>query len=178
MKAILAVLLSTITLWAVAQGTQGYVVDGSGQIVKTGTGLYLRNGSWTPADAVKGCDPVVSKAVPVSLDSDVLFAFDSAVLTSAGRAALDALAAHIGGQVIVVGHTDRIGTEQYNKKLSLARANAVAKYLATKAQANFVISGVGFSKPSGKTAQCTGPVDQKLIDCLAPDRRVVVTVIK
>lgn len=178
MKALFAVLLSAITFLAVAQGTPGYVVDGSGQIVKTGTGLCLHSGTYTPADAVKGCDPVVSKAVPVSLDSDVLFAFDSAVLTPAGRTALDALSANLGGQVIVTGHTDRIGTEQYNKKLSLDRANAVAKYLATKAQANFIISGVGFSKPSGKTAQCTGPVNQKLIDCLAPDRRVVVTIIK
>lgn len=178
MKALFAVLLSAITFLAVAQGTPGYVVDGSGQIVKTGTGLCLHSGTYTPADAVKGCDPVQTKAVPVSLDSDVLFAFDSAVLTPMGRAALDALAAHVGPQVVVEGHTDRIGTDQYNKKLSLARANAVARYMATKAQSNYAILGVGSSRPSGKTAQCTGPVNQKLIDCLAPDRRVVVTIIK
>lgn len=180
MKALFAILLSAVTLLSVAQGTPGYVTDGSGQIVRTGSGLCLHSGSYTPANAVKGCDPVpeVKRADPVSLNSDVLFAFDSAVLTSAGKAALDALAAQVGGQVIVEGHTDRIGPKQYNLKLSTARARAVAGYLSSKAKANYAVAGVGFAKPSGKTTQCTGPVNQKLIDCLAPDRRVVITVVK
>ena len=78
MKALLAIVLSTATLLAVAQGIPGYVTDGSGQIVKTGSGLCLHTGSSTTADAVKGCDPVIEKAaVPVTLKADVLFAFDS-----------------------------------------------------------------------------------------------------
>lgn len=182
MKALLAVLLSTATLLVAAQGTQGYVVDGSGQIVKTGSGLCLHNGSYTAADAVKGCDPVpaapAAKPTPVTLSADVLFAFDSAELTAAGKKALDALVAQIGGSVIIVGHTDRIGTAEYNKKLSDARARSVASYLGTKAKADYAMSGVGFTQPSGKTSQCKGPVNAKLIDCLAPDRRVMITVIK
>lgn len=178
MKALFAILLSAVTFLAVAQ--QGYVTDGSGQIVKTGSGLCLHTGTYTPADAVKGCDPVpeVKRPVPVALNADVLFAFDSAVLTAAGRQALDALVPSVGGQVIVEGHTDRIGTKQYNLKLSEARARAVAGYLSSKAKANYAVAGVGFAKPSGLTGQCKGPVNQKLIDCLAPDRRVVVTIIK
>lgn len=180
MKALFAILLSAVTFLAVAQGTPGYVTDGSGQIVKTGSGLCLHTGSYTPANAVKGCDPVpeVKRPVPVSLNADVLFAFDSAVLTAAGKKELDALVPQVGGQVIVEGHTDRIGTKQYNLKLSEARARAVAGYLASKTKATYAVAGVGFAKPSGKTTQCTGPVNQKLIDCLAPDRRVVVTIIK
>lgn len=179
MKALLAIVLSSATLWAVAQGTQGYVTDSSGQIVKTGTGLCLHNGTWTPADAVKGCDPVSEKkAAPVSLDSDVLFAFDSSVLTQAGRQALDALASSVSGQVIVVGHTDRIGSVAYNNRLSVARAETVAKYLSSIAKANYTATGVGSSKPSGKTTQCTGKPSIQLIECLAPDRRVVITIIK
>lgn len=177
MKAFLAVVLSSITFLVSAQIFPGYVIDGSGQIVQTGTGLCLHSGYWVPANAVQGCDPVV-RLVPVTLDSDVLFEFDSAVLTPAGRTALDMLAPRVGGQVIVQGHTDRIGTDQYNLKLSYARANAVARYLASRAAANYVMVGLGSSKPSGKTAQCTGPVNQALIQCLAPDRRVVVTIVR
>ena len=177
MKAFLVIMLSAVTALAVAQ--PGYVTDSSGQIVKTGSGLCLHTGSYTAADAVKGCDPVVEKrATPVSLDSDVLFAFDSSVLTTAGRQALDALVPSVGGQVIVVGHTDRIGAVGYNNQLSVARATEVAKYLGSKAKANYTITGVGSSRPSGKTAQCTGPMTPELVQCLAPDRRVVVTIIK
>lgn len=181
MKALLAVVLSSITLLVSAQGFPGYVIDGSGQIVQTGSGLCLRNGSWTPANAVQGCDPVIIvKAVPVSLNSDVLFQFDSAMLSRTGRAVLDQVARHVGGVVVVEGHTDRIGTAAYNQKLSLARARAVANYLQERApvKADYAVSGVGFSRPSGLTSQCRGPVSPALIECLAPDRRVLITIIK
>jgi OOP family OmpA-OmpF porin len=179
LKAISAVMLSAVTLLVAAQGNPGYVTDGSGQIVKTGSDLCLHTSQWTPELAVKGCDPVAEKKpTPVALDSDVLFAFDSAVLTTAGKAALDALVPKIGGNVIVVGHTDRIGSVEYNKTLSENRAQSVARYLSAAAKANYAIGGVGSTQPTGKTAQCTGAVSQKLIDCLAPDRRVDITIIK
>jgi OOP family OmpA-OmpF porin len=108
----------------------------------------------------------------------VLFAFDSAVLTVAGKAALDKLVPQVGGNVLVVGHTDRIGSAAYNKTLSENRAQSVARYLSVAAKANYAVSGVGSTQPTGKTAQCTGAVSQQLIDCLSPDRRVVVTIIK
>ena len=179
MKVLLAILLSSLTL-ASAVAAEGYVTDGSGKIVGTGSGLCLHTGSYVPQNAVKGCDPVVEvkKPAPFTLNSDVLFAFDSAELTTAGRAALDALASKVGGHVFVEGHTDRIGTAKYNKALGTARAQAVADYLGSKSKATFVVSGVGSGVPSGKTAQCRGPVSQTLIDCLAPDRRVVVSIIK
>jgi OOP family OmpA-OmpF porin len=179
LKAISAVMLSAVTFLVVAQGNPGYVTDSSGQIVKTGSDLCLRTSQWTPELAVKGCDAVVEKKpTPVALDSDVLFAFDSAVLTTAGKAALDKLVSQVGGNVLVVGHTDRIGSAEYNKTLSENRAQSVARYLSVAARANYAISGVGSTQPTGKTAQCTGAVSQKLIDCLSPDRRVVITIIK
>ena len=181
MKVLLAILLSSLTL-ASAVAVEGYVTDGSGKIVGTGSGLCLHTGSWTPQNAVRGCDPVVeakpTKPMPVTLNSDVLFAFDSAQLTDAGQAALDALVSKIGGHVFIEGHTDRIGTAKYNKTLSMARANAVADYLERKAKVTAVVSGLGATVPSGKTGACRGPVSQALIDCLAPDRRVIVTIIK
>jgi OOP family OmpA-OmpF porin len=179
MKKLFLVLLAAVSFSVASQGNPGYVTDSSGQIVKTGSDLCLRTSQWTPELAVKGCDQVSEKkSTPVALDSDVLFAFDSAVLTPAGKAALDAVVSQVGGNVIVVGHTDRIGPAAYNKTLSENRAQSVARYLSVAAKANYAVSGVGSTQPTGKTAQCTGAVSQKLIDCLAPDRRVTLTIVK
>lgn len=178
MKVLLAFLLSALTLTS-AIAVEGYVTDSSGKIVGTSSGLCLHTGSWTPQNAVKGCDPVAEvRPAPITLNSDVLFAFDSSQLTAQGRAALDALAPKVGGHAFVEGHTDRIGTAKYNKTLGTARAQTVADYLGSKAKATFVVTGLGATVPSGKTAQCRGPVSQQLIDCLAPDRRVTLTIIK
>jgi OOP family OmpA-OmpF porin len=182
MKALFAVLLSAVAFLAIAQGTPGYVTDGSGQIVKTGTGLCLHTGTWTAADAVRGCDPVAERA-PVTINGDVLFEFDSSALTVAGRAALDRLVPTVvpGSTVTVVGHTDRIGTAQYNLKLSQHRAGAVADYLNAKSgfKSKFVTQGVGATQPTEGTHLCTGMKNfERFKACLAPDRRVVITVIK
>jgi len=182
MKALFAVLLSSVAFLTIAQGTPGYVTDGSGQIVKTGSGLCLHTGTWTAADAVRGCDPVPERA-PVTINGDVLFEFDSSALTVAGRAALDRLVPTIvpGSTVTVVGHTDRIGTAQYNLKLSQHRAGAVADYLNAKSgfKSKFVTQGVGATQPTEGTKLCTGMKNFKRFKaCLAPDRRVVITVIK
>ena len=181
MKALYAIVLSFVTILVAAQGAQGYVTDGSGQIVKTGSGLCLHNGSYTPADAVKGCDPVIepAKSVPVALKADVLFAFDSFELTDAGRVALTKLADSIemGATVTIVGHTDRIGTKEYNQRLSEGRAAAVAQYLNDKVKANYIPSGVGYSQPTEGSDLCVGMKNfQKLVKCYAPDRRVVITI--
>jgi OmpA-OmpF porin, OOP family len=182
MKALLAVMLSAVAFLAIAQGTPGYVTDGSGQIVKTGSGLCLHTGTWTAADAVRGCDPIPERA-PVTINGDVLFEFDSAALTPAGRAALDRLVPTIvpGSTVTVVGHTDRIGTAQYNLKLSQHRAGAVADYLNAKSgfRSKFVTQGVGATQPTEGTQLCTGMKNfERFKACLAPDRRVVITAIK
>ena len=183
MKAVFAILLSAVTFLAVAQSTPGYVTNGSGQIVKTGSGLCLHTGSYTAANAVKGCDPVAEpKALaPVTLSGDTLFEFDSAALTAKGQETLNRLIKHItpASSVTMVGHTDRIGTTSYNQKLSQQRAQAAADYLNAKTgfKAKFQVTGVGSSQPSGKTAACAGIKDfAKLKACLAPDRRVVITV--
>jgi OmpA-OmpF porin, OOP family len=180
MKALFAVLLSAVTFLTVAQGTPGYVTDGSGQIVRTGTGLCLHTGTWTAANSVNGCDPA-PEARPLSLSGDVLFEFDSSALTSRGIEVLSVLAANIapGSTVTVVGHTDRIGTAQYNLKLSQQRAGTVADYLNAKSgfKSKFVTQGVGATQPTEGTALCTGMRNfERFKACLAPDRRVVITV--
>jgi len=113
----------------------------------------------------------------------VLFAFDSSALTETGRAALDKLVSTItpGSTVTVVGHTDKIGTAQYNLKLSQQRAGAVGDYLNAKSgfKSKFIVQGVGATQPTEGTNLCTGMKNfERYKACLAPDRRVVITIIK
>ncbi|HEX6828439.1 MAG TPA: OmpA family protein [Burkholderiales bacterium] len=119
----------------------------------------------------------------VTFSADVLFDFDKAVLKPEGKQALDAFADKLKGvnyEVITdVGHTDRIGSEQYNKKLSVRRAEAVKAYLVGKGiPANKVYAdGKGEADPVTKPGQCKGEKANKaLIQCLQPDRRVDIEV--
>lgn len=183
MKSFLVIMLSYLTLSASAFAVEGYVTDSSGKIVKTGSGLCLRSGTYTSANAVGECEPVAKAAVPVSLSGDVLFDFDSSALTERGRESLDKIAATIepGSTVTVVGHTDIIGSTLYNFKLSQQRAVAVGDYLAAKSgfTSKFDVKGVGSSKPTDATKICEGIKDfEQYKACLAPDRRVVITIVK
>ena len=76
--------------------------------------------------------------------------------------------------VHVDGHADRLGSAQYNQRLSEKRADAVRAYLVSKGFDGSKIETLG----SGKTNPVKGCPDQKdrkaLIECLTPNRRVVV----
>jgi len=133
--------------------------------------------------------PPPAKLAPekVSFSADVLFDFDKAVLKPAGKDALGAFADKLKGVnfevVTSVGHTDRIGSEQYNKKLSVRRAEAVKEYLVKEKgiPANKVYTdGKGEADPVTKPDQCKmkpeSGKNKKLVDCLQPDRRVDVEV--
>ena len=115
---------------------------------------------WTPAMAIEECDPdLVPKPVAapppppmshpapakpkpapvaekVTLAADVLFDFDKAVIKPAGKAKLDDLADKVKSinleVVIAIGHTDSIGSDAYNQKLSVRRAESVKSYLVSK----------------------------------------------
>ena len=134
--------------------------------------------------------PVVTEAAPVvveknfALNSDVLFAFGKAELKAEGVEALDGLYKQIvefqpkDGSAIVIGYSDRIGSEAYNQKLSEARARTVADFLVSKglATSKIAIEGRGEADPVTGT-QCDGVKGKnELITCLAPDRRVEVRV--
>lgn len=196
---------------------QGYLVDASGAIVTSGSGLCWRTSDWTPARAVEPCDPtikpvalvaapapapapmppaaVIAPAPPaplpapavvvlppqkISFSADALFAFDKAELKPESRAMLDDLVRQLKGasydKVHVTGHTDRLGSVQYNQKLSLRRASAVKDYLQNQdiAAARIHATGMGESQPVTQAGDCKGAVSSKLIACLQPDRRVEV----
>src|SRR2546423_8546679 len=92
-----------------------------------------------PAPApVQEVKPAPAKPKPVAekvtFAADVLFDFDKSVVKPDGKAKLDDLSAKVRGinleVVIAIGHTDSIGTDEYNQKLSVRRAESVKAYLA------------------------------------------------
>ena len=116
----------------------------------------------------------------ITLAAKALFDFDKSVLKPEGKAAIDSEVISRLSKlelVLVTGHTDRIGTQAYNQKLSERRANTVRDYLVSKGVARDKIETLGM----GKTQPVPGVVcNQKalkeLIVCLAPNRRVEVEV--
>ncbi len=68
--------------------------------------------------------------------ADAFFDFDKAVLKADGKAKLDDLVGKVKAinleVIIAVGHTDSVGSDAYNQKLSVRRAEAVKAYLASK----------------------------------------------
>ena len=158
-KVAAALAIATMAGSAFADGaTIDNWLNGTRELVwKNGTQeLCWRDNFWTPATAYAGCDGaiVAEKAEPapepapvepapavvdvqkVTFGADAFFDFNKAVLKPEGRAALDDLAEKIQSlnleSVVAVGHTDSIGSERYNQRLSERRAAAVKKYLVSK----------------------------------------------
>ncbi|MDR0736308.1 MAG: OmpA family protein [Zoogloeaceae bacterium] len=141
----------------------------------------------TPAVPAPEKQPVVPSGGKVTLAADALFDFNKAVLRPEGKAKLDDVVAQsneIQLEVIVaVGHTDRIGGDRYNQRLSEKRANTVKQYLIDKGiEANRV-----YTEGKGETQPVTGGQcdnlgaengrNKKLVECLQPDRRVDIEII-
>ncbi|NKE65959.1 OmpA family protein [Ramlibacter sp. RBP-2] len=80
--------------------------------------------------------PQPPAATKVTYAADAFFDFDKSVLKPEGKAKLDDLVGKVKGinleVIIAVGHTDSIGTDAYNQKLSVRRAEAVKAYLVSK----------------------------------------------
>lgn len=130
--------------------------------------------------------PVPVPAPPkevIRLSADALFAFGRSGLRDlqpGGQRELEALASTLRTparleQLEIVGHTDRIGREAINQPLSQARAQTVSDFLVSRGIPASKISarGLGASNP---VVQCEPSAQAALIACLAPNRRVDITV--
>ncbi len=176
--------------------TSAYVQDARGVIVRDPFGLCWRTGYWTPADAVPGCDGEIAKPAPapapvvaapaptpappppppapvsekVTFAADAFFDFDKSVLKPEGKAKLDDLASKLQGMnlevIIAVGHTDSIGTDAYNQKLSVRRAEAVKGYLVSKGiEANRVYTeGKGEKQPVADNKTAAGRAKNRRVE--------------
>ncbi len=108
----------------------------------------------------------VGTEVTVTLDADVLFAFDQASLTPQAQETLTALGAELadrlaGDAVGVVGHTDSKGETAYNQDLSERRAAAVRDFLAplVSGLVRFDVAGRGESEPVAPNEAADGSDD-------------------
>ena len=123
-----------------------------------------------PAPAAKP-KPVAEK---ITFAADVLFDFDKATIKPEGRSKLDDLASKVKGVnlevVIAIGHTDSIGEDAYNQRLSVRRAESVKAYLVSRGiEPNRVYTeGKGEKQPVA---------DNKTRDGRAKNRRVEIEVI-
>ena len=162
--------------------------------------LCWRDANWTPATAAEGCDgaltqaaatpdapaatpaapaPAAKPATPVAASkvtyaADAFFDFDKSVLKPEGKAKLDDLVGKIKDinleVIIAVGHTDSVGSDAYNQKLSVRRAEAVKAYLVSKGiEKNRVYTeGKGEKQPVA---------DNKTKEGRAKNRRVEIEVV-
>ena len=129
-----------------------------------------------PAPVARPAAPALPAvaATKVTYASDAFFDFNKSALKAEGRAKLDDLVGKIKGisleVIIAVGHTDSVGSDAYNQKLSVKRAEAVKAYLVTKGiEKNRVYTeGKGEKQPVA---------DNKTAEGRAKNRRVEIEVV-
>ena len=89
-----------------------------------------------PAPRAAAPAPAPAAATKVTYAADAFFDFDKSVLKAEGKAKLDDLVGKVKGinleVIIAVGHTDSVGSDAYNQKLSVKRADSVKAYLVSK----------------------------------------------
>ena len=164
---------------AVSAQTVDNWVNPFGDVWMNGTNeLCWRNAFWTPATGVAGCDgvpvaqaPVVAPtATKVVLNADTFFDFDKDTLKPEGRQVLDQVASQVDTinleTLIAVGHTDSIGTEQYNQGLSERRAASVKNYLVSKGIAadRIYTEGKGELNPVASNATREGRAQNRRVE--------------
>ena len=127
--------------------------------------------------------PPAALPIELTLSAASLFDFDRTEIKPEGAQALDKLVADMRALdyelVLVTGHTDRIGSREYNLGLSQRRADAVKAYLVSAGipADRITTRGVNSDEPVTRPEDCRGTGSaQAQIACLAPDRRVVVLV--
>lgn len=143
-----------------------------------------------PALVVPPHTPVVDSAPPiepdrcnftVTLENDQTFHFNSAALSKAAKELVDREVlprlAHCADieTIHITGHTDLLGAEKYNHRLSEKRAAKLVDYLKSKnINSAITATGAGATEP---VKICDKKLPrEKLIQCLAPNRRVTIQV--
>ncbi|MDL9999028.1 OmpA family protein [Variovorax sp. J22P240] len=137
-----------------------------------------------PRAAIPPPPPPPPAARAFELKADGTFAFAKSDLTPTGRTRIDNTLAELKASGIrlraisIVGHTDPIGSAEFNQRLSVARANSVRDYLVAQGvPANIITTeGRGFSELKVTEADCRAQGKARnrtaLIACFEPNRRV------
>jgi OOP family OmpA-OmpF porin len=118
--------------------------------------------------------------------AETLFAFDKAIVRPEAAGILDDVVTKMNKYpevelIVVTGHTDRIGKDAYNQALSERRAEAVRDYLVGKGVDSSRVQAVGRGEAEpvvgcGKVKGRETRANKSLIECLQPNRRVVIEI--
>lgn len=137
----------------------------------------------TPEAVPKAMPAIVAEPelAKVTLQSETLFSFDKSDIKAEGKKTLDTevvekMKANPRIElVLITGHADRIGSEQYNQALSERRAEAVQAYLLSQniEASRMHTVGKGETEP---VVECNGKKSKKVINCLQANRRVVIEI--
>ena len=171
--------------------TQGYLVDSRGELVKSGTGLCWRTGYWTPAMAIEECDPdlikkaeaPVQEVVPVPVPPpervkycttlDIQFEVDRYAIQHEYEASVERLGAYLrkypDTTAVIEGHTDEVGSDEYNMQLSQRRANSVVEYLVERSgidRSRLKAVGYGKTRPVADNSTEEGKRQNRRIDSI------------
>lgn len=170
----------------------GDAVGNKGDIDLLSVGLVYRFGTKARPVAIVAAPPAPAPAPVVeppptpkfekyTLAATELFTFDSSAV-NLPQAKLEEITTAVKGtgspkQVVIVGYTDRLGSDEYNQKLSERRALAVKEYMVNRGVAadRLVAEGKGEAEP---VVECTDTNKAALIKCLAPNRRVEIDEVK
>jgi outer membrane protein OmpA-like peptidoglycan-associated protein len=112
----------------------------------------------------------IGEGIVVTFDSGLLFAFDSDRIEGAARTNLSNLAAslnrHPTSEVLIVGHTDNVGSAQYNQGLSERRAASARAYLVSQGVASNRIrtEGRGLNEPVASNATDAGRAENRRVE--------------
>ena len=110
------------------------------------------------------------EAIKVTFDSGILFDFNKSTLKPEAKEQLAKFATEMADMpetgITVYGHTDNIGTEAANKKISLQRAESVGNYLNQNgiAKDRIVMDGMGFDQPVADNATEEGRAQNRRVE--------------
>ena len=140
----------------------------------TAGGLAMLAQACKLANDARGCGPAAAKAAPkeVIVLKGINFAFDSSALTPESKKILDEdqrisrLMGEPNIRVEVAGHTDSVGSEAYNQKLSERRAQAVVDYLVARGVDPKRLKAVGYGKdkPMASNATDAGRAENRRVE--------------
>jgi outer membrane protein OmpA-like peptidoglycan-associated protein len=158
---------------AVERRQRALVGAGIGGIAGGGIGAYQdrqeaelrKRMAGTGVDVVRQGDNIT-----LNMPGNITFAFDSSNLSTQFYPVLDNVAGTLSQynqtMIEVAGHTDNVGTDEYNQQLSERRANAVAAYLASKGvmQQRMMVVGAGETHPIASNDTEAGRAENRRVE--------------
>ncbi|MDO8412853.1 MAG: OmpA family protein [Gallionellaceae bacterium] len=166
----------------------GYLLDSSGTVVKSSDGSCWRTGYWTAEMATEECDPSLVKKVssaaertvasaPIKIEYCTTLDIQYEIDQDAIQREYENNVARLGSYMkkypdttaVIEGHTDEVGTEQHNMKLSQRRADNVVAYLVEKSgidRSRLQAVGYGDTRPMADNQTEDGKRMNRRIDAV------------